>query len=194
MKNIIIILVSFILVGCEIGNVNTPCLIYGDTREIVDTVYLNDNGVHVDIVVPTGTNQNEEYTSFGWGAEQFFIYVPTWDEAQYKDFLNVIVDGDKVVIRETKYNRKRNSWIPVPVDQYQIDLLRENISNSYVYNDKGHRIKVNDPINNGTYYRATGAYSFFNTCNTWTNEMLKNSDLYAKKRAYFSEEIINLYK
>lgn len=195
MKNIITILVvASVLIGCQSDTVNSTCLIYGDTREIVDTVYLNDNGIHVDIVIPTGTDQNEEYTSFGWGAEQFFIYIQEWDEAEYRHFLNVIVDGDKVVIRETKFNRIRDSWIPIPVSQEQIDLLRENIHNSYVYDDKGHRIKVNDPINNGTYYRATGEYSFFNTCNTWTNEMLKESKLLAKKRAYLSEHIINLYK
>lgn len=195
MKNIIIILVASVLIGCQTNTVNNPnCLIYGDTRDIVDTVYLNDNGLHVDIVVPTGTDQNEEYTSFGWGAEHFFIHVPTWGEAKYIDFLHVIIDGEKVVIRETKFNRKRSSWIPVPVSQEQLDLLRENIHNSYVYDDKGHRVKVNDPKNNGTYYRATGEYSFFYNCNTWTNEMLKESRLYARKRANLSRDIINLYK
>ncbi len=183
-----------IFIGCGDTVNHQNCLIYGDRREIVDTVYLNDNGMHVDIVLPTGYNENEGYTSFGWGAEQFFIYVPTWSEAKYVDFLHVITNGHEVVIRETKFNRKRNSWTPVPVSQEQLDLLRENIHYSYKYDDKGHRIKVNDPKNNGTYYKATGEYTFYNTCNTWTNKMLKNSNLYARKRAYFSEEIINLYK
>ncbi len=32
--------------GCETMTVNEPttCLIYGDTRELTDTVYLYDNG------------------------------------------------------------------------------------------------------------------------------------------------------
>ena len=57
----------------------------------------------------------------------------------------------------------------------------------------GNKIRVIDTINNGWYYKAKGKYSLLYTCNTWTNEMLKKSDLYARKRAIFSKDIINLY-
>jgi len=194
MKNIIIILAASVLMGCEMNTVNSPCLIYGDTREIVDTVYLNSNDVHVDIVLPTGTDNYEEYTSFGWGAEYFFLNVPTWTEFKYLDFMHVIKNSEDVVIRETVYNNKQKNWIPVPVDQYQLNMLRQHISDSYEYTDEGYRIKVPDKKNNGKYYRATGKYTFFYTCNTWTNNMLKYSSLYARKQAYLAWEITDLYK
>jgi len=195
MKSIIIALVASVLIGCQSNTVNDPnCLIYGDRRDIVDTIYLNSNGVHVDIVLPTGYNENEGYTSFGWGAEYLFLNKPTWTEFRYKDAMHVIQNAEDVVMRETMYTSKQKNWIPVPVDQYQLDLLRQHISDSYEYNDKGHRIKVPDVKNNGTYYRATGKYTFFYSCNTWTNNMLKYSSIYARKQAYLAWEITNLYK
>ena len=191
MKNIIIILVASIFIGCGNTVNHQNCLIYGDTREIVDTVYLNDNGMHVDLVMPT----DGEYVSYGWGAEQFFLYVDTWDsEETYRQCLNVVRDGKKVAMREIRYYNKKDHWIPIPVDSNQLKLLYQNIDSSYVYDDNGDKIRIPDPINNGWYYRAVGEYSLFNTCNTWTNDMLKNSNLYARKRAYLSEHIINLYK
>lgn len=194
MKNIIIILVASVLVGCEINNVNSPCLIYGDTRDIVDTVYLNSNDVHVDIVLPTGTDDYEEYTSFGWGAEYFFLNVPTWSMFKYRDFMHVIKNAEDVVMRETVYNNKQKNWIPVPVDQYELDMLRENIFNSYVYNSKGSKIKVPDKKYNGTYYKAAGKYTLIYNCNSWANDMLKNSGLYAKKDTRLAWQITDLYK
>mgnify|MGYP003629654990 FL=1 len=190
MKNIIIILITSLLYSCVGDTVNHQvCAIYGDQRVIVDTVYLNDNGIHVDIVIPN----KEGYISYGWGATQFFIYHPTLEEAEYIDFLHVIIDGTDVVIRETNYSSIRSSWIPVGVTQEQLDSLKHNIDNSYVYNDEKLPIKVNDPINGRKYYEAVGKYTHLYTCNTWTNEMLKNSGMYARKHAVFSSQVINLY-
>jgi len=189
MRNLIIILITSSLYGC-IDTVNHQiCAIYGDQREITDTIYLNDNGISVDLVL----NDIEGYTSFGWGAENFFIHVPTWEEAKYRDFLHVMENSKEVVIRETSYRNKRESWIPIPVTKEQLNLLKDNIRDSYFYYD-GEKVIVEDPKNNGTYYRAVGEYSYYYTCNSWTNDMLKNSGMYARKHTILSNKIINLYK
>ena len=40
--------------GCEISTVNHPkYTIFDDTREIVDTMYLHDNGKYVELIIPT---------------------------------------------------------------------------------------------------------------------------------------------
>ena len=191
MKKIIIILVASVFIGCDYNpTVNyQECLIFGDTRDIVDTVYLNDNGVHVDLVLPT----DGEYTSYGWGSAHFFMNIPTWDDASYKDYLHVSNNREDVVIREIRHYNKQDHWIPVPVDEYQLKMLHRNVKKSYVLDSNGSKIRVIDTINNGWYYKAKGKYSLLYTCNTWTNEMLKKSDLYARKRAIFSKDIINLY-
>ena len=192
MKKIIIILVASVFIGCDYNptvNHQKSLFFGGDTRKIVDTVYLNDNGVHVDLVLPT----DGEYISYGWGSAHFFMNIPTWNDASYKDFLHVSNNREDVVIREIRHYNKQDHWIPVLVDKYQLKMLHRNVKKSYVLDSNGNKIRVIDTINNGWYYKAKGKYSLLYTCNTWTNEMLKKSDLYARKRAIFSKDIINLY-
>ena len=54
-------------------------------------VYLNTNGVHLDIVIPIENvenlvlsgikyNRNEKYLSFGWEDKNFYINTPTWSD------------------------------------------------------------------------------------------------------------------
>ncbi len=189
MRNLIIVLIISSLYGC-IDTVNHQiCAIYGDRREITDTIYLNDNGIHVDLVL----NDIEGYTSYGWGSQHFFINGPTWSDISYKDIIHVLKNKDDVVIRETSYKSKKKYWVPVPLTKKQLDSLKNNISNSYYYYDNK-KVKVKDSNNNITYYRAVGEYSYNYTCNSWTNDMLKNSGMYARKHTILSNKIINLYK
>tara|TARA_R110002012_G_C11632457_1_gene609917 strand:- start:556 stop:1125 length:570 start_codon:yes stop_codon:yes gene_type:complete len=189
MRNLIIVLIISSLYGC-IDTVNHQiCALYGDRREITDTIYLNDNGIHVDLVL----NDIEGYTSYGWGSQHFFINGPTWSDISYKDIIHVLKNKDDVVIRETSYKSKRKYWVPVPLTKKQLDSLKNNISNSYYYYDNK-KVKVKDSNNNITYYKAVGEYKYNYTCNSWTNDMLKNSDMYARKHTILSNKIINLYK
>jgi len=194
-KNVVWILVLFLLFNIlgyrYFGTVNHQiCAIYGDQRELTDTIYLNDNGLHVDLVIKDTLG----YTSYGWGSRHFFVDVPSWDDADYKDILHVLENEKDVVIRETSYKTKREDWNSVPLTKGQLDLLIHNISDSYYYDDVGEKVIVEDNINYNIYYKAMGKYKYNYTCNSWTNDMLKNSDMYARKNALFSSQVVNLYK
>ena len=81
--------------GCETATTNHTnhnptiinpqvCSIFGDRREITDTIYLHDNGRHVDIIIP----DKDTYTGYGWGSEEFYLHVPTWDDLKYRNIYN----------------------------------------------------------------------------------------------------------
>ncbi|MFW3327891.1 DUF2459 domain-containing protein, partial [Aliarcobacter butzleri] len=47
---------------------------------------------------------------------------------------------------------------------------------------------------NDAFYEAIGSYSIFHTCNTWTNNVLKNANLLSSKWVAFDDGILYQYK
>jgi len=62
------------------------------------TIYLNTNGVHLDVIIPVSEIDNnlkkglkmkdEKYLSFGWGDENFYLYTPTWSDLTFNNAFN----------------------------------------------------------------------------------------------------------
>ena len=60
------------------------------------SIYISSNGVHLDIILPKENINNslladlkhtpgEEYLSFGWGDENFYLNTPTWGDLTFKN-------------------------------------------------------------------------------------------------------------
>jgi hypothetical protein len=178
--------------GCETMTTNHQiCVVFGDTREITDTIYLHDNGRHVDIIIQA----QGEYVGYGWGSKTFYLKVPTWDDLTFRAIFNA-VDKKNETLMHVKGNLvKKQDWIAIPVTKKQWNSLYQNIEASFDTDINDVWQYVADGYgSNDTFFKANGEYGLNYTCNTWTNEMLKNSGMYARKHALFSKEIINLYK
>tara|TARA_R100000995_G_C3484584_1_gene126379 strand:+ start:2729 stop:3340 length:612 start_codon:yes stop_codon:yes gene_type:complete len=180
--------------GCETMTVNEPttCLIYGDTRELTDTVYLYDNGRHVDIILDEG---NGRFAGFGWGSETFYLKVPTWDDLTYRAVYNATKKNNKTLMHVKENLIKSEDWVAIPVTEEQVDELWDNIFRSFDLDSVG-KLKF---VQNGygehdKFYKAKGSYSLNYTCNSWANDMLKKSGIYARKHAIFSEEVIDIHR
>lgn len=179
--------------GCETQTVNhQKDIIFGDTRIITDTVYLADNGSHVDIVIKNG---NHGYVSFGWGSQYFFENVPTWDDLTISSAYHALFEDNRSVIRMIYYDNVRDNWIPVEVTKQQFQDLSSNIDNTFETNELGYSIpvQVNYDAYNISYFKAKGKYKYNYTCNTWANEMFKKSGMYARKWTVFSSGLTSLY-
>lgn len=178
--------------GCEMGTTNhQKCLVFGDRRVITDTIYLHDNGRHVDIIMP----DKNTYTGYGWGSETFYLRVPTWSDLTYRAVYNATRKYNKVLMHVKDNLIKNNSWVAIPVTQNQLDSLHKNIDASFNTDSTGAWQYVADGYgSNDTFYKAHGEYGWYYTCNTWANEMLKESDIYARKHAVFSEEVIDIHR
>ena len=192
MKNIIIILITSLLYSCVGDTVNHQvCAIYGDQRVITDTIYLHDNGRHVDIIISDGNT----YTGYGWGSETFYLRVPTWSDLTYRAVFNATRKNNKVLMHVKKNLIKMDDWVAIPITEHQVDSLHKNIFASFNTDSNDAWQYVADGYgSNDTFYKAHGEYGWYYTCNTWANEMLKESDIYARKHAVFSEEVIDIHR
>lgn len=156
-------------------------------------VYLISNGMHVDICFHKedinkylSTDAFEldadyiEYYSIGWGDKGFYLHTPTWDDltvstAAYAALwpsptamhMTYLYD-DPVVGKRVK---------KVRISQQQLKAMAAFIDNSFEKSEKGAYKKIN--VENDYYpqidefFEANGSYIMFYTCNTWTNQCLK---------------------
>ena len=102
----------------------------------------------------------------------------------------------KINIPQSSMLQLLEANVKIPVTKKQWNHLSQNIAASFDGEDStGAWQYVADGYgSNDKFYKAHGEYGYYYTCNSWTNEMLKKSGMYARKHALFSEEIINLYK
>ncbi len=155
-------------------------------------VYITSNGVHTSFILPykefydlinvndfEGYN-NQEYIMIGWGDEDFYMNVPEWEDLTVKVALTSTLWPTNSAMHITfvpkPFLEKDTKKISLPETHYQ--LLVKSIKNSFlleqkkalIYPDKGYSDRDN-------FYRAKGSYHAFNTCNSWTNRMMKEAKL-----------------
>ena len=189
--------------GCETGTTNHTnhnptiinpqiCSIFGDRRKITDTIYLHDNGRHVDVMIPKNDGL---YTGYGWGSKTFYLDVPTWDDLTFRAIFNATRKENETLMHVKENLVRMDDWVGIPITKYQWDSLIKNINASFDTDSTGVWQYVADGYrNNDTFYKANGQYGFYYTCNTWTNEMLRESGIYARKHAIFSKEVIDIHR
>ena len=157
-------------------------------------VYLDNNGVHTDIVVPTKTERFDwstivppsdtsakilgDYLAFGWGSQDFYLNVPEWKDLTIGIALKAI-SGTGGTALHTTYVREPTlnaqcRRLSLSSDQY--DALVKYILASGVRNAQGAFIRIDHSGygQSDAFYEGVGHYSPFFTCNTWANSALKS--------------------
>ena len=72
-----------------------------DTSENSKGIFLSTNGVHLEVILQKRyldtnllkdlvLNENEEYISFGWGDENFYINTPTWNDLTFNNAFRAV--------------------------------------------------------------------------------------------------------
>lgn len=160
-------------------------------------IYILTNGVHTDIVMPVKTkiidwsteikyphtdeaNSSYNYIAMGWGDKGFYLQTPTWADLKFSTAFKAATGLGSTAIHTTYYkNMKENkNCRKIMISWSQYNRLVSHINKSFLKDKNGHFIKINTNANYGltdAFYKATGSYSLFKTCNTWANNTLKAS-------------------
>lgn len=153
-------------------------------------VYLSSNGVHLNIIIHQNDleielknglefTEHEEYLSFGWGDENFYLNTPTWGDLTFRNAFKAMFLKSSTLIHLTRSRQVENSWTKVIISESQLKKLNQYISKSFKKDENGNKIIIaNSGYSvNDDFYKANGNFSCFKTCNTWVNNAFKESDL-----------------
>ena len=155
------------------------------------TIYLADNGVHVDIIMPIEAqgldwsgfvrpadfariDPNASFIAFGAGAERVYLNTPTWWDLTPRTALTALI-GDRPVMHV--------QYVPSPgytlreirlrPDEYR--RLWAAVRASFEIDDRGRPKKIAHPGYgpSDAFYRANGKANLLHTCNSWVAGRLR---------------------
>lgn len=152
-------------------------------------IYLNTNGVHLDMVIPIenidslvllGINySSEKYLSFGWGDEDFYINTPSWDDLTFNTAFKAMFLKSSTLMHVSHYKQISSEWTEIKVNESELQKLNSYILNTFVLDENGMKmiLKNKGYSYRDDFYKSKGSYSCFNTCNSWVNTGFKESGL-----------------
>lgn len=170
------------------------------------TIYLNTNGVHLDIIVPISEIDKNlkkgleikdgAFLSFGWGDKDFYLNTPTWGDLTFKNACNALFLNSEALIHLTRYPNVNHKWTVIKLNESQLKKINTYILSAFEFDEHGNKMILEDKgySANDDFYIAKGSYSCFKTCNTWINSALKTSGLKSCYWTPFDFGVINKYK
>jgi len=185
----IILVFSFIVISLILTYITVNSQ---DQGPYTEEIYLSDNGIHVDLIIP----ENEQYIAYGWGSEIFYLNTPTWDDLTVSNAFKALFTEPASVMHVTTYTQIEKSWIKIEVNEKQLSNIKCLINKSFKLDNNGNRINFEDAgyYHNDKFYKAVGRYSCFRTCNSWTNELLKKSNIKSSYWTPYSFGVVNKHK
>jgi uncharacterized protein (TIGR02117 family) len=179
------------------------------------SVWVSSNGVHLDLILPTVTDQKDwrtvfptahnkgnidgDYIAFGWGDKGFYLETPTWADLKASTALKAAFGLSSSALHVTYYPTitETDQCIKTTISRDEYEALIAFILESINRNNLGEAILI--PTNavysdRDAFYEATGSYSLFQTCNTWTNRALHIAGAPACSFTLFSGAVMDKYK
>jgi uncharacterized protein (TIGR02117 family) len=155
------------------------------------TIYLADNGVHADIIMPVdaqgldwaplvpgndfaAADPTARWIAFGSGEQRVYLDTPAWWDITPRTIWSALTGGKRVMHVE---------YVPSP--DYAIREIRLRpeeyrrlwaaIRSDFALNRNGRPERINHPGYGpaDAFYRATGKESMFRTCNSWAAGRLR---------------------
>jgi uncharacterized protein (TIGR02117 family) len=155
------------------------------------TIYLADNGIHVDIVMPVEANgldwaplfpkrdfaavpASARWIAFGSGERRVYLDTPTWWDITPHTLSSALAGGQRVMHVE---------YVPTPSYAVREIRLRPEeyrrlwaaIRADMTLDARGRPVRIDHPGYGSAdaFYRATGHASAFRTCNSWAAGRLR---------------------
>lgn len=197
---VLYLLVSLVLSFIPVNSNSTD-----PTKE--HTIYLSTNGIHVDIILPIESIQEELlkdlkrspadlFFAFGWGEENFYMNTPQWSDLSFRTAFNATFLDNNTLIHIKRHQRKHETWTRVTLNDEELRKMNLYILNSFQLNPDGNKVLLEGKGYSLTddFYEAQGRYSFHQTSNSWANKAFKQSGLKAALWTPFDFGLINKYK
>jgi len=179
-----------------------------DIETICDkTIFLSTNGVHLDVVLAKKdidsillagiiTTEKEQYLSFGWGEENFYLNIPTWNDLTLSTAFKALFLESATLMHITRYQQKQNYWIEIKINKTEMQNLNTYLLSSFRVDEERNKIILENKGYSALddFYKAEGNYSCLNTCNTWVNTGFKESGLKSCYWTPFDFGLLNKYK
>ena len=155
------------------------------------TIYIADNGVHADIVMPVNSDgmdwapfiskrdfaaadPNARWIAFGSGEERVYLNTPTWWDITPRTIWSALTGGRRVMhveyVSDPRYAAREIRLRP---EEYR--RLWAAIRADFALDPNGRPLRIAHPGYGccDAFYRANGKESAIRTCNTWVARWLR---------------------
>jgi uncharacterized protein (TIGR02117 family) len=155
------------------------------------TVYLADNGIHVDIIVPVRSQgldwtplipprdfaepePEAKWLALGAGDERVYLDTPTWWDLTPRTLWSALVGGREVIHAEYVSNPSyAEREIRLRPEEYR--RLWAALRAGFVLDSAGRPVRIAHPGYgpSDAFYRASGRASMVRTCSSWLADRLR---------------------
>ncbi len=171
------------------------------------SIYLASDGIHLEIIIPkldldpTILNgltytEEEQFFSFGWGDKTFYIKTSTWSDFTIINKYKAAFANTPALLHVIRYSTLKNNWVEIKMNSSELRKINTYINNTFQLDPDNKKIILPGLgyYKNDDFYEAKGNYNCFNTCNTWINTGLKQSDVKACLWTPFDFRLLEIHK
>jgi len=162
-----------------------------DEHKKSKTIYLYYDDMHSDIILNIKDtehnwqkllpqllkNKTNGYISFGWGDKETYIHTPSWSDLKITTALQALFINTPSLMHINYYyninvNDKNIKKIRVTKSQYRHieDSILKSFGSKPILVHKGY-------WRNDLFYYSPYRYNLIHTCNTWSGDILRESNI-----------------
>lgn len=166
------------------------------------TIYVYGDYAHTNILVPSRTSvfqwpdhlefqelgstrvASYEYLGFGWGERELYRHLTPLEQIPFNQAWSALFSGKHPAtlhvqgFQELPQAPMATFLIPLTLTPAQYQALNQFLLESFERNQQGEMIWLNvSRQRHSSFYAATGNYSVWNTCNSWTAQGLNAAQL-----------------
>jgi uncharacterized protein (TIGR02117 family) len=176
------------------------------------TIYIADNGIHADLILPAkaqgldwtplfpkgdfaASDPNAQWIAFGAGERHVYLDTPTWGDITPSTIWHALTGGERVMhvewVGDPTYSAREIRLRP---EEYR--RLWAAIRAEMVLDAKGRPIRIDHPGygSSDAFYRARGEASAVATCNTWAAHRLRLAGVKTSLWPPFVEGLVWRYR
>ena len=163
-------------------------------------IFISTNGVHTSFILPSATEtlnweefvdpahtlsggKNSRFISFGWGDLAFYRNTPEWSDLTFTTAFRAafLRSPSAINVEFLEKSPEGPSSFPMTIKEEQYQRLARFIKESFELDRNGKTKPVPGLHYNerDVFYHSKRSLNLFYTCNTWTNQGLKESGLKA---------------